>query len=387
MNIFTRLKNKITHDDAAGYAETSEKKTTILGYFFLLVMFVFLVGVGQTVFSDLRTLIPAPERPSFCSSRLVDNPTRPFSCSERTADCGCQFTDIDNEFGIPDLFSSIQSSLQTLDELNDEIRELDSALAANQRERAAAERQYELSLQERVAGADSIIVSGQEQQILQLRAEAQVLTANRAELLNQQSTLQAEITPQLPAIETAYDGALEAYQQKVAVYKILVFLLSLVFIAPIFWYATRRYLKAKRADSPYTIIFTAFMAAAGILLLQVLLVFLYDVLPLHWLVDIFALLANIPFFRFIVYYGVVGLVVAIFGGIVFLIQRRIFNEKRVALRRLRKNECPRCTFIIRSDDQYCPGCGETLKKTCGSCGKHRSVHTRYCNHCGAMEAE
>ena len=42
--------------------------------------------------------------------------------------------------------------------------------------------------------------------------------------------------------------------------------------------------------------------------------FLYEVLPLGWFADIFVLLSEVPIFRFIIYYGVVGLVVAFFGG-------------------------------------------------------------------------
>jgi hypothetical protein len=387
MGIISRIKDRFTTDGGGGYAETSEKKTTLLGYILLFVMFVFLVGVGQTVFGDLRSLVDRPERPTNCAQRIVNSGVEDFRCNTNRADCGCNFNDIDRDAGLQSVIAESLTELARIDTLNDAISDLDREISVAERSRQAAERQYELQLNEQQAGVDTIIEPGQEAAIVALRADVTALQAERASLVAERSALVSEVEPRFVELEASYDAAVEMYERELVVYKLIVFLLSLLFIVPVFVFALRKYLKAKRADSPYTIIFTAFMAAAAILLLQVVLMFLYEILPLEWLESVLTFLVSVPFFRFIFYYAMVALVVALFGGIVFFIQRRIFNEKRVALRRLKKNECPRCTFTIHHRDKHCPGCGLTLREPCATCGEHRSAHTEYCSHCGAGRSD
>lgn len=376
MNIFTRFKSHFTQDDGSGYRETSEKKTTILGYFLLFVMFIFLVIVGQSVFDDLSGLVERPERPTDCARQLVQGDVENFFCNANLPDCGCDFSDLDQEYGIADLMEQRLEPLTAIGALNQSIYKIDDEIIR-------LERQYELGLSERTAGLEPVPEMPEVSTVEKQRAQLSELRAERAVLISDRDRLVSELESQLTNLETAYDAALDEYERELVIYKLIVFLLSLLFIVPVFIFALQKYLKAKRADSPYTIIFTAFMAAAAVLLLQVVLVFLFDVLPLEWLEEVLSFLAAIPFFRFVFYYALVAVVVALFGGIVFFIQRRIFNEKRVALRRLKKNECPRCTFTIHHRDKHCPSCGLTLREPCQTCGEYRSAHTKYCSHCAA----
>jgi hypothetical protein len=388
MGIISRMKQRFSHDDGEGYAETSEKKTTVIGYFFLFVMFVFLIIVGQSVFDDLSGLVDRPERPSSCAARLVNGGVERFMCYDsRGSDCGCEFGAIDAEYGLDAQITAQLPNLATLETLAETIRTEELAVREAERTLREAERQYELSLSERTAGVDSIIEPGQEAAIVAARAVLAERQQELATLEAEQAALAAAVEAELSGLEVSYEAALDAFERAMVGYKLIVFVLSLLFIVPVFAVALRYYLRAKRADSPYTIIFGTFLAAAAILLLQVVLMFLFEILPLEWLADVLSFLATIPFFRFIFYYAMVALVIALFGGIVFFIQRRIFNTQRVALRRLRKNECPNCTFTIHRDDGYCPGCGVKLRETCTSCGNLRSVHTRYCNHCGSARPQ
>jgi hypothetical protein len=127
------------------------------------------------------------------------------------------------------------------------------------------------------------------------------------------------------------------------------------------------------------------MAASSVLLLQIVLVFLYDVLLASWIEAIFAFLSEIAFVRYILYYGGVALTIAVFGGIVYIIQKKIFAPEKVALRRLKDNKCPRCSFSITRKEHFCPSCGLELQKMCGHCGKMRLVHPPHCEHCGKTE--
>jgi len=48
------------------YEEISEKKTSKLGYIFLIMMVVFVIGTGEKIFSDLKKIPERPTPPSYC---------------------------------------------------------------------------------------------------------------------------------------------------------------------------------------------------------------------------------------------------------------------------------------------------------------------------------
>ncbi|MFT7644465.1 MAG: RNA polymerase subunit RPABC4/transcription elongation factor Spt4 [Candidatus Paceibacteria bacterium] len=383
--MWAKLKQRLFDDDSStGYEEVSEKRTTKTGYFLLFVMFLFLVGVGQTVFDDLNDLVTYPANSSECVTRLTV-PSLPYHSHSPSSIC--RFTEIDTRFGLDTKYNAARPTLDDISSINVNISSYQYKINNAQRTITIAERQYELSLQEKIAEEEVLFDRGGQQSTISTQRDSiRNAQTNISRLMKERDLLVQNITPQVQAIEVSYKEAKDHYLTQRAWYKFKVFGLMLLFVLPFFVFSTHWYLKAKRKDSPYAIISTAVMAASVILLLQVMLMFLYQILPMQWLGRIFEWFLDIPALRFIIYYGGVALVVSIFGGIVYFIQRRVFNPKRVALRRLKKHECPKCSYIIHRDDKFCPSCSVQLKKSCSACGHDRSTHLRYCVNCGSEEA-
>lgn len=375
-------------DDGNGYQEISEKKTTKIGYFLLIVMFIFLVGVGQTVFDDLNSIVPRPTSPSSCSNisvqSLVGYSTHYTTQNEQVS--RCRFTEIDSEFGLDTKYKAIFSVLKQISDLNNSTQQYESSIRKYENDITSSERTYNLSLQEKMA----------DEEVLYDKANLQnTISQNRVRISNSQrqissnkaqvNTLVSSISSQVNDLHNAYLKAYDQYQNDRAWYKFKQFGLALLFVVPFFILSTRWYLKAKKKDSPYTIISTSVMAASAILMLQVILMFLYDVLPMGWIARIFEIFLTVPILRFVIYYGGIALVVAVFGGVVYFIQARVYNPKRVARRRLKQGECPRCSYTIHRDDIFCPSCSQQIRKDCPVCGHKRSVHLDYCDFCGAKD--
>jgi hypothetical protein len=59
-----------------------------------------------------------------------------------------------------------------------------------------------------------------------------------------------------------------------------------------------------------------------------------------------------------------------------------YLERRIPVRRVRKDECPFCGFPGRRG-AHCEGCGRTLKVECGSCSGLRRVGAPHCGACGS----
>lgn len=85
------------------------------------------------------------------------------------------------------------------------------------------------------------------------------------------------------------DVASAAYDRAVLVYRMIIALLSLLFSGLVFVVLYRMYVRRKINNSPHTIIFSVATFAYGIVLLQVLLTFLWEIIPhtfLNWLLGI-----------------------------------------------------------------------------------------------------
>ncbi|MFH1712964.1 MAG: zinc ribbon domain-containing protein [Candidatus Jacksonbacteria bacterium] len=361
------------------YEEISEKKTSKLGYILLIMMAVFMVGVGQTIFSDLKKIPERPNSPSYCMSSFKNSGyLKSLSYAQN-----CSFTGIDQKFNLDSQYNNILSEINQIISLNKQISSSANSISATESEINKLNKDYDLSLQEKIANEQAIIdKSNIKSNIIQKRSEISNLNQQNLLLENQRDKIIAQINPQISVLIKSYDEAQEYYKDKHAYYKFKVFFLMLLFVLPFFVLSIYFYLKLKRKNSPYTIIFTAIAGSFSILFLQIVLAFLYDILPKEWLARIFKFFMEVPFLRYIIYYSVVILVIGLFGGLVYFIQKKIFNLARVAVRRLKDNKCPGCSFTLNIDHNFCPKCGQQIKEKCVNCNNLKIRYLTHCPYCG-----
>ncbi len=175
---------------------------------------------------------------------------------------------------------------------------------------------------------------------------------------------------------------MEYYKDQEARYNFIVFLLRLLFVLPFFILSLRYYFKLHRKNSPNAIIVASILAAASALFMEIVIIFLYQILPTEWLERLFKILREVVALKYIIYYFSAFLVIFIFGGTVYLIQKRVFDPRRVALRRLKDSKCANCSFPIDKSYDFCPKCGKPLKEKCSHCGNLRLKNLPHCPFCG-----
>ena len=78
-------------------------------------------------------------------------------------------------------------------------------------------------------------------------------------------------------------------------------------------------------------------------------------------------------------------ILIIFGGAVFLLQRKVFDTRRVTIRRFRSKQCPQCQTSLDLAINFCPNCGYQVKALCESCKGARYVGMPVCPACGARK--
>ena len=279
--------------------------------------------------------------------------------------------------------AALEGDLAILVGLNQSIRDKQNQINNNQREIDNLLRKYDVSLQELMAGEDAVLDRpGIKGRISTLIRQNESLDAQVAGLISEREPVIAGMRPVVEKLRAAWNQAIEKYKRQQAFHNLKKFLLKLLFILPLFLLFGWLYFRFKKKDSPYTIILTPIYFAVTVLLLQIVLSFLYDILPKEWLRRIFRLLMNVAALKYLIYYAAVALAIVLLGGVVYLIQRRVYSPARVAARQLKKGKCPRCSLPVDLAEAHCPGCGHLIREECPACGKQRFADLKYCPHCG-----
>lgn len=370
------------HDTKETYAEIEEKRTSKLGYLILSVLFIFLLIAGQTIYHDIGQIPEKPIAPSYCANRYTTDIESSYY--DAKYDKTCTFSEIDRTYGIESMFKALEPDLKTIIQYNNELSKKNSKLRTKEWNMDDLLLQYDISLQETIAN-ENVLMDKPEirNQITSLRTDIEKLNKEIQQIENERTTSITSIQPQLDELKIAYDNASDDYKNKLVYYKIKVFILKLLFILPLFIAFLKYYLKYKKRDSPYTIIITPIFFATTILFLQIVLVLLYDIILeglIEKLLDIFL---NSSILRYVLYYLVVAIVILILGGIVYYIQKNIYDPKRVAIRSLRNNKCPNCSFDLNIAENFCPYCGREIKTKCPECNNQRYKDLKYCPYCDA----
>lgn len=391
------------------YEEISEKKTSKLGYVFLILLVIFLFIVGQNVFNDIQKIPARPIPPNqtietyldaenlktilysstyrtYEKVRFVEPEPLPPTMEEGEKLITIQmpeFTKIDNRFGIDKKFENIEPTLNTILSLNRTIKNSEQEINLKKSQLKEVLDRYDLSLQEIIAKEETLMDKpGIRAQIVLLNGEISLLERKLAEKISGRNNQINSIKVRLAELKRDLKAALEYYRDQEARYNFIVFLLKLLFVLPFFIISLRLYFKLHRKNSPNAIIAASILVASSALFMEIVIIFLYQILPTEWLERLFKILKEVVALKYVIYYFSAFLVILIFGGTVYLIQKKVFNPKRVALRRLKDNKCANCSFPIDKSYDFCPKCGKELKEKCSHCGNLRIKNLPHCPSCG-----
>ncbi|MCF7816084.1 MAG: zinc ribbon domain-containing protein [Candidatus Pacebacteria bacterium] len=396
MNFFFWEKKESENDPAfAPYEEINSKKTSKLGYFFLILMVIFGVAQGNGFLSALQDSITEPERNSTCLSTLAEyanlseNGNNSGYGYYRNTNNGCVFSTRETNLGLDIAYKSIEPTLIQISTLEKTISNLNAQIRDVENNKKQTVDNYEVSLVEGIANTqDKIFNQGalqagyvtQEEKLKSLRSS-----------LSQETTLKRKLADEIVRLALAQKATIERarseYRSDMSMYEFKQFLLSLLFIVPLFLFVWHRYFVSKSKRSEYAIIWGGMVATTGLMLAQVLLVFVYQILPKEILQQIFNLLAQIKIIWALLYWLGFILVPLFFGFLIYIIQKKFYNKRAVMMRALKNQHCPYCSLKINPSMNNCPVCGYTLKTKCLTCGGMSMSGGSFCEVCGARDAE
>jgi len=296
----------------------------------------------------------------------------------------CNFSKYEINYKIPSLYETANSIAKKQNDLIERRTTLNTQLTTIVNNIKDKQKEYDLSLQESIAAEKRV---GSNPDVL--RSQLQTLESNRNSLNSNISQLEPSITSAQAQLKQANNdldsvskNAKSDYKSDRAKYELWVFIIRALFVFPVFFVILKVYLKLKAKDSPHTKIATTLLGVSGLFVLGVTVAYVWGLFLQDLLEILSKLFLAAPIFRTLLYYGGMLLVITIFGGAVYHLQKKIFNPQRVRLRRLRAHKCPYCEFPFDFSKNYCPSCGKQLQAKCQHCGGNKFTVMKHCPECG-----
>lgn len=376
-----------------GFEET-EQKTPKAGILLLIVMFVAGIFFGWRALDDLGNVPGVPAPLSDCSYRYLDGVTlsgalqTPYVPPPLYQDVGdssrCNFNDLEEQSDIPALIKERQALEEQVLPIQTQFNTIDNNLREVRYQIQQLTGEYQAGLEEKQVKMPQPVFTPEAtgQSLASLKVQEGKLLPQREALFKQINEFAPRFKELDDRITTAYKPVFEKQNSRLRWYEFQVFLLQFIFVLPFFWLALREYSRLHAKSSPYTIIAVGILAVAAILLLRVILFWFWDLFLAEVIRNIWRWIQQIQLLRSIIFYLGMVLSFAIFGGAVYWLQKRIFDPRRVMIRRFRSRQCPYCQTDMSLSEFYCPNCGHQLKEKCPNCGEPRFIGLPNCPHCG-----
>lgn len=398
-NIFKKNKEEISRT-TPGYEE-AERRTPVTGIILLLLMFVAGLYFGMFAMNDIANIPTEPEALSSCARRYQKQDSRiatpvyfgrydkdldGFSFARDTSSvCLSHLSAYEKTGGVSPL---LEQRVALEAQVYPAYRQLqDTVLPDLYKVQAQIDRvtgEYGVGLQEEEVGIKEPIfpTAPSRQSIVELRAQEGELLQWKGELEAQMNSVKGSIKAIDTQLAEAYKPIFKTHERALRIYEFKVFALQFILLIPFFLLAVRKYLELHRKSSPYTVILTTIVAVLGILLLKTILFWFWGLFLEEIMRVLIEWFGRYDIFRSLLFYFGMFFSFALFGGAVYFLQKKIFDPRRVTIRRFRAKQCPQCQTNLDLSAEYCPNCGAHIRTACVKCGKNRFVGMPFCPHCG-----
>ncbi len=370
------------------WEELSEKKTTKMGYFLLICMFFAIMGTAQWSLSIIKDIPDRPTETPYCVTEMLsafgEQESYNYDYYQYRYD-NCDLISHSNPvYDYTAVYAPLLPKYNLIVSYRKQLSDLQSDYDAFQSKYRNSQRDYNTSLLEDIAVTPKKVYNTELNQ--------KIITDNlKQEALfeSQIKDLKTKITEIIWAnqvgvrlLKDYHEQSLDAYNNAYLWFKIVRAFLSLLFIGITFWLLYKFYVRYKLQNSPHTIIFSVATFAYWLILLQLLLFFLWDIIP-HTILEY--LLGWISIFTpllFLVQFLWPVIVIGVFWFLVYRIQKRLYSPENILKRFVTDKSCPHCGNAVDMTKPFCPLCSHEIHIHCSHCNELTMKWMPYCSHCG-----
>lgn len=360
--------------------ELSEKQTTKLGYFLLYCMFGAIMASAQWTLSIIKDIPTVPTSVPNCIVRVIDTFGIEHDSYDRNGydyyyndytvdEANCPLTASHPAFDLTKEYNALKEPYARILEDEEALRKLQSEKDTLEYTQNATQKEYDTALTEKIAEEDAQVYDAQEIKTDLRTSRAQMATLNAQIAQNTSSilSLKSQYQSQAMTLKEKADTINEEYRIAYLLYKLYIALLSFAFSLSVFFVLYKIYIRQKIKNSPHTVIFSVATFAYGLIVIQVAGLLCWDLIPHTVLEALLDLLRNFSAVLYLVQFLWPLIIVAIFGYLVFRIQKRLYSPQNILKRFVADKKCPHCGNGVDITKPFCPLCAHEIQVRCGAC--------------------
>lgn len=365
--------------------ELSEKQTTKMGYFLLYCMFFAILATGQWSLSIIKDIPTQPQNVPYCVEELTNYLSLDASGLYYENAYGyCILASEYPKFDFTEEYNQLKPIALQVSTLRSQLENYNSQKYKNADYQQSIQNDYNTSLTEKIAWENSGIYDSQDIQAnLQNQKEAlENIEANIQSTQSQINTIINANSKEVEILKGKIQVAKDEYDSAYLVYRLIVAILSFTFALLVFFTLYHFYVKTKTQNSPNTVIFSVAAFAYWLIVLQVFLLFLWDIIPHEILNIIFKFLKNLTFIVYILQFLWPLIIVGVFWFLVYKIQKRLYSPQNILKRFISDKKCPNCGNSVDFTKPFCPLCSHEIQIHCKECKTFTVKGMPFCSSCG-----
>ena len=277
------------------------------------------------------------------------------------------------------------------------IRSIEEKITKNNKQVNVINKQYNTRLFERIAQMpNNKALVNAKNEYNALLADNKKLEAEKAAIAKV-TTLKGydEYKRYVESSKNAFNEAKKSYkfwQPFKEFGKVLLFILPLLLVFGFLYYRSKKKeLRGEQYNPVIKIISTHIALILALPVIYYTLYIIYHVMPKTLLKQLIDFLMQIGLLS-ILNYLAIGVIVIVFGFIIYFIQKKTLQHKQVgSSRNIKKiiswSQCFHCDYKVDYTKPYCPYCGEKLLEKCPHCDELKIRNLPYCQHCGKSDSD
>lgn len=368
------------------WEELSEKQTTKLWYFLLYCMFFAILATWQWSLSIIKSIPTAPQQVPSCIHEVLQVLSSDIDTSSYYywGSYWCILTTEYPQYDFTQSYNKLQPIAEEINRLKKQLQDYKNQRNSLQQYKNNTQADYNTSLTEKIAGENSGVFDNNT-----LRDD---LSIKRRELANAESgiistesqirTILQANSKEIEVLKGLVKVAQDDYQKAYLIYRLITAILSFTFALLVFFTLYHFYVKQKTKNSPYTVIFSVATFAYGLIVLQVFLLFLWDIIPHEFFNVIFRFLKNLTFIVYILQFLWPIIIVWVFWFLVYKIQKRLYSPENILKRFIADKKCPNCGNAVDFTKPFCPLCSHEIQIHCKECNSYTVKGMNFCSSCG-----
>lgn len=296
----------------------------------------------------------------------------------------CDLVSIKPKYDFTETYNSLLSIANKINSYGTEISTLRNERSRSSYEQDRAQNDYNTALTEKIANEEDGIYSTNEnkEKIQNSRSTINQIDSQIGSLTNKIESLRSNNENKTQALKQEYEKAQDGYRTAYLLYKFYVAILSLLFAVIVFSILYKIYIKQKIDNSPHAIIFSVATFAYGLVLLEIVWLFLWDIIPHKIFELLMSILTVFTPLLYLVQFLWPVLIIVVFGFLVFRIQKRLYSPQNVLKRFIADKKCPNCGNGVDFTKPYCPLCSHEIQIDCPHCHILTLKWMPYCSNCG-----